>query len=708
MSEPNSRIWIKKIEITNCGRFYDGPHTLDFDDPVKKNITIIMGDSGTGKSTIHDLLYWCMYGEFKPKRKTKIEENEADYGLINTDKLETLQVGEEVTGTVALTIHNEKGELYYLTRSLTAKYSQEFKGRYFEKKNNSEVRKGTEFFMEQRMMARNESGQREPTEDKFIIRNRINSIFPQELSDFFLFDGEDLEKFEYASTSTGYVKSGIEKISGLGILDRLKKTTEKTSEKLFDYVNGKSATSSGLNGTYQKQKQKCESMISTIENNEKELEKMQKRQVQYIIRLEQVKDGKKYESSLNQEKSIKKSLDKDKTTIRHDLYELMFKNIPNLLCKETFQNCEKVFRKLEDDDKIPPAISRKAIDKILTSDPLQCVCGREFKKDDEWWNNLETIKKGIINEKALNSLVDGADLIGRMLTTVMDKKSLFDDLNKLTTSRYAKTKLIESQEGKILEIEKKLTTVEDDKGEDIGAKKTKLSGEIGDLEYQIKNDQYDLEKNLSIRDKTKLDLDKKRQKESEYQTQNDKIDILNAITKFVEERRAVIVEDLRQETEDSTNRYFKKSVAQAESFDKLLISPKFEITARDDRGLVAGVSKGQGHVLGLSYVAGVRDISDVKTSLIIDSPLHNISSKSRNKMAQALVENLPGVQLILLVTDTEYTQAKVKDGIVIAKPVQEIMKPSGNMSKEYEILAKMIDDPNEPGKKISVREFGEL
>ena len=135
MSEQENRIWIKKIEITNCGRYYEGPHTLDFADPIKKNITIIMGDSGTGKSTIHDLIYWCMYGEFKPVRKTKTEENEADYGLLNTDKLESLQVGEEVTGTITLTIHNEKGELYYLSRSLTAKYNKELSGRIFNSQN---------------------------------------------------------------------------------------------------------------------------------------------------------------------------------------------------------------------------------------------------------------------------------------------------------------------------------------------------------------------------------------------------------------------------------------------------------------------------------------------------------------------------------------------------------------------------------------------
>ena len=703
MSEQQNRIWIKKIEITNCGRYYEGPHTLDFADPIEKNITIIMGDSGTGKSTIHDLIYWCMYGEFKPVRKTKTEENEADYGLLNTDKLETLQIGEEVTGTITLTIHNENGELYYLSRSLTAKYNKELSGRIFHSQNNSDVRKGTEFYAEQQMMYRNESGNREPTEDKFIIKNRIAAIFPQQLSDFFLFDGEELDKFEQTSTSTDYVKQGIEKISGLNVLDNLKKTCISTSDSLFDYVNGKSASTSGLNNTYQKQKKDCITLQEGIDTNKENLEKKKKIQEQYIIRLVKVTDGLKFEKKLEEEKKIKKQLEKDTVKIRHDLHELMFKNIPNLLGRETFQNCEDIFRKLQDDDKIPPSISRPAIDKILTSDPLRCVCGRDFKKDDEWWKNLQTIKKGIINERALNLLVAGADLIGRMLTTVMDKKSISDDLDELTESRYDKGKLIESQSGKILEIEKDVITIEDDKGEDIGQKKTDLSEKIGILETNIRNNGYDLEKMITKRDRTSSELKKKTQKANEYAIQNHKIDILNAITEFVVERRKVIVENLREETEASTNKYFKKSVAQAKSFDKLLISPKFEITARDERGLIAGVSKGQGHVLGLSYVAGVRDISDVKTSLIIDSPLHNISSKSRNKMAQALAENLPGVQLILLVTDTEYTQS-----IGTADAVQDIMKPLGNVSKEYQIMEKEIDDPNEPGKKIHAREFVEL
>ena len=65
MSTSKERLFIKKIEIQNAGRFYGSSHSIIFSDSPDKNITIIIGQSGKGKSTIHDLIYWCLYGKHK-------------------------------------------------------------------------------------------------------------------------------------------------------------------------------------------------------------------------------------------------------------------------------------------------------------------------------------------------------------------------------------------------------------------------------------------------------------------------------------------------------------------------------------------------------------------------------------------------------------------------------------------------------------------
>ena len=73
--------------------------------------------------------------------------------------------------------------------------------------------------------------------------------------------------------------------------------------------------------------------------------------------------------------------------------------------------------------------------------------------------------------------------------------------------------------------------------------------------------------------------------------------------------------------------------------------------------------------------------------LIIDSPLHNISGIARNEISEVFSKYLPGVQIILLVTDTEYLHGD-PDG---AKSVKSILREKGRIWKEYIIESKKDD-----------------
>lgn len=116
-SQNKIRLYIKKIEIENCGRFYGKGHSLILSDSPEKNITIIAADSGIGKSTIHDLIYWGLYGKHKP---TKEKSNkQVDYGIINNDALTSLKCGDSTSGSITISIYDDVGELYELKRTIT-------------------------------------------------------------------------------------------------------------------------------------------------------------------------------------------------------------------------------------------------------------------------------------------------------------------------------------------------------------------------------------------------------------------------------------------------------------------------------------------------------------------------------------------------------------------------------------------------------------
>ena len=301
------RIYIKTINIENCGRYY-GSHEISFSNSSEKNITIIMGDSGLGKSTIYDLIYWCMYGEFKiHDKKDDDDEDAQDYGLINTDLLEDLNVGEETFASVSMSFYDEKGEKLFLTRTLKAKHLKDLDSRKFEPLNNSFVRKGTQFELSSKLKYKNDEGTKENTQDEDIIKIKIARFFPQTLSDFFLFDGENLEKFRYKSTSTGFIKKGVETISGLSLLDVLKITAGDTAEKIRAYIGEKEVDSAGLQKTYDTYKDK----VAELEKTESDLIETQKKsQKQYdsvVAQMSQEEEGALLNKQLTDAENRKKN-----------------------------------------------------------------------------------------------------------------------------------------------------------------------------------------------------------------------------------------------------------------------------------------------------------------------------------------------------------------------------------------------------------------
>ena len=213
----DERILIKNITIKNCGNFY-GEHSIELSDSLDKNFTIIIGTSGMGKSTIFKLTYWCLFGSHYD---VKTEADSTDEGIINSTLLKNLGNGEKTSASVTLDIHDQDGEKYVLSRTLTATSHRETNSKKFDPLNNSRINSGIQIISESKMRMTGEDGQPVNEKDTRLIKNAIAKLFPENLSDFFLFDGEKLVQFRTKSEAAELIKDGIEKISGLPIVDNL-------------------------------------------------------------------------------------------------------------------------------------------------------------------------------------------------------------------------------------------------------------------------------------------------------------------------------------------------------------------------------------------------------------------------------------------------------------------------------------------------------
>lgn len=695
MPADKERIFIKKIEISNVGRFH-GPHSITLSDSVDKNITIVIGLSGRGKSTIHNLIYWGLYGE----HKNSAERENIDYGLINTDALQNLSMGESVTASVTLHFHNDKERKYLITRELTATHNRDSTKQRFEPQNNSRVMAGFDFETTVKLVYKDDDGNMDTTKDNTMIKNEISKYLPQHLSDFFLFDGENLIKFQN-NTSSDFIKDGITKISGLTILDHLSRSASRTASEIDKHIGGGSAIAAPYVAQVNNLLDKKERLESERQEYEAKLKTAKTLYAEISKKIAQNKDGEELKKRLEETRTMRKNASNDRKKNNEAIKDMLFEKIPQLLLRDTLLKSENIFARLEDEDKIPPSISRGALDKILNTVPLRCVCGREFEKNDEPnapWMTLTQIKDTIIEDDLSQGISLGRDLISRIIDTGSIEKSRAD-YNYLVNVRRDKNKEIQKHNADITDLETQILEIHYDDDQDLGKRLTEqwkaitlYGGERESKNRELDELKVELHKATTKRDDALS-------KERKYENERNKKHLAVAVSTFARNLERRIEEILRSMTEKETSKYFLESAPESQTFDHVNISEDYDIAVRDPSGLNSDLSKGQAHVLGLSYVAGIRKITHTDTFLIIDSPLHNISGKARNQISEVFSRYLPEVQIVLLVTDTEYTHGDNKG----AEPVKSILRKNGRVWKEY-FIEKVTAD-NGIANRSSIEEY---
>ena len=676
------RLLIKKIEISNCGGF-DGNHSIECSSESEKNFTIIIGTSGRGKSTIFQLIHWCLYGQ----HFNETDENTAtDEGIINLPQLESMEEGDSVTGKVTLKINNQDGEKYILERTITATKKSEESRKKFDSINNSNIDAGIQIETSCKLKLKvKENDVWEKNND--VIDNEIRGHLPLPLKDFFLFDGEKLVDFRTKAGSSRLIQDGIEKISGLGVLDGLINDVKYANEKIGKSIEGKTVSSKGLGKTKDNLKEDLDELEDTKADIQKDIKKKDELLNEIVDKISSSAAGKKIEDLIKAEDRLLKTKRNESKGNEEQMHEFLLEKLPLVLISDTLHESEKLFGELEKMNLIPPSITREALDKIFHE--KECVCGNKFKENDETWKKLDDIKKSVLDKDTTQGITGGRALISQMIdgSNITEVENQF--LNLQNSSSDIDREITESsaRRQKLLDEQQSIGKIKGLNYDEMVRMRKDLLSDLAGLRSDEKDNEEQIIKKEEALAKATTEYTIKLEHEGKHKTELAKQLILNAINLYSKKKRKEIIEKLRAKTEEFTGKYFKNSAPQASEFADLppegtgpvKISKNYDITAINKQGREKSLSKGQAHVLGLSYVSGCRQITSSYTFLFIDSPLHNISGDSRNEIAQVLAKHLPDVQIVLFVTDTEYTSGD-PDG---AKAVREFLNPQTKVWKEW-------------------------
>ena len=156
---------LKKLLLKDFRQF-KGEQKIDFSLDHEKNVTIIFGENGTGKTTFAQAFTWCLYGE---------TPSFSDKNLLCKATAQEMKPNDEEKVFVVLEfIHNN---IEYICTSMQLYYKDSV--------GNIKTKGNRKFTMEYK----GKDGQQKFVREN-LLDGEINKILPKELSSYFFFDGE--------------------------------------------------------------------------------------------------------------------------------------------------------------------------------------------------------------------------------------------------------------------------------------------------------------------------------------------------------------------------------------------------------------------------------------------------------------------------------------------------------------------------------------
>ena len=639
-------------------RYYYGEHNLHFSNDPKKNVTVIKGDNGAGKSNILNALTWCLYNE-----EVHADKKTVSLPSMNTEYIAELALNnKEGEASVTLTI-NVDGEMWEIKRTIIG-YGEkdpswtedEPKYRFNESFNGLKVIYPS-------------NGDLKIVEG-VVAQQLINELLPSALRSFFFIDGEQLREFFKVDASDN-LQEAIEKLSQLELV----KKTESSLETYRKYLRNKLQENNPATSLIQKEIVNKETLQSKFKADKERLKKQSK---DYQTEIDLINDFlQDYNvgtiSHLSKENArLEKSI---KDAKENYVKELNSKNqylvscAPRILLKDTIDDAYNIIQQLIEVGDLPPKIKESFIQELLEKGT--CVCGTPLT--DESRKTLKNYADKIQISELTGIAFDGKaefakhqDLISEFpekIDSFNEKLEYYDDIiSKFEIERQKNGE--ELLKYNISEINEKIR------------KSTELAKKIGEINIKIKATERgieDTEKDLKNLYKQENTEKEKSKAHSEF---TDKIELVQDtlnVLKNVEER---VKEKIRLSLEENTKKYFLSFLREEGLFRDVMINRDYKVSVINNQGWnnLGDLSAGQYLILGYAFVVALRTITGYQAPVIVDTPLGKLDPTHQDNITKNLPKLLDKAQLIFLVTSSEYTPT-----------VQKNFSPYMEVSSYYEI-----------------------
>lgn len=620
---------ILKSLILNNFRIYKGEQKINFAHG-DKNITIIQGNNEVGKTTIMNAITWCLY-------RKEYYKKEGKKPLWNSAAAEELENGDEDKVEVTLIMDDESNNEVIFKRSLI-----------FSKNDAGKIIRGNHSYNITEDDGKN-------TKQYLSTETYLNKHLPEKLRKYFLFNGEQLEKF-FDLSKTGNIRDSVDQLSQLNLLKRLVKHVGSIETTHISRGEKLAPNLTKIRKDIKVEEEK-------LERNQIDLENLKNDKIDFEIKIADLEtfissikgDPQDLMDERKQKEKKLKDIIGDIKSADFEYKEYLLDEFFNIFAYDSLINFKEIGDDLKIKNFIPADIKKSFLKQLL--DNKVCICGEPLEEGSNHYKHIfdlfnDTNPISDIQEE-VNALLGKTDLIisnypknfKKELKAIKKyKKDLTNEKNELNN--------------RITEIDNTLENMDIDEIERVQKKLTSLRKslettikEIGGLEISIKDSKKKLKKLYSDE---KEELSKKK----EYDENEKRLNFIKNINKICSNLKKEISEEMHDKLEDETSKLFT-NMHWKTIYEQVEIDDNYRVTIYQKDGDINtadDLSTGGTLTLALAFTLALNSLSGFELPIVIDTPMGNLDEDIQMNIAEFLPDYSQNKQVTLLVKSKEYTK----------------------------------------------------
>ena len=635
---------LKRISLKNFRQFRDV--SVNFANDDNKNVTIILGQNGSGKTTFAQAFQWCLYGETSFSEKNVLNKKVAD-SLPGSNNSQIAEVKLEL---------EHRGSHYRIIRTQSFSY-----------KSSSQSVAGDPPTI--RIFEIDSNGVEKQLKENINRQLFINEMLPKRLSKYFFFDGERMQKMSFDIQKGMKSSEFAQAVTNLLGLNFYKNACEHLKNGAAQSVTQKFQRNLAKNAGYKAEKlqESNESLATLIQANNERIRIIEEDEIPKYTRIQdeaadilrkneesakKQSEREKYERSINEgQRHIYQEYEQAGKNFRRDFYSLLMKKIA--------LDAVVVLSHHRASEEEIPHVKDSTIKHLLLRG--KCLCGTDLVNNESARKNLEELLN-FVPPKSIVGSVRG--MITNIKSTYASATcdSLPDEFEQILSNVADLDEGIKENHNLIEQIDRMLGgkdyehVVNQANTTHLEAKNKirDLITEVGRLQQDSYIQQQKIDENSAELQKLQLAIDNNRSIQL-------CLDYANKAYEKLHSQYAQREEGMRLRLENEVNKIFKKIYAGNISLN---IDQNYCVLANVENSGVCELSTAQSYSVILSFISGILSIiSSLKdeaddASLLLDSyPMvmdAPLSSFDKTRI-QAICDTLPQLakQIIIFTKDTD-------------------------------------------------------